>query len=326
MHRSTTRRPIVTVAVVSWNTRDLLLRCLESLAPEVSAGRAQVWVVDNGSSDGSAQAARERAPWAEVLEPGRNLGFGSAVNLVARRTQGDWLVAANADVALEPGALEALLAAGGSAHVGCVAPRLILPDGETQQSVHALPTVPFALAFNLGLHRLSPSLADRFCLEGSWDVSQPREVQWAIGALLLLRRVAFDAVGGFDERQWMYAEDLDLAWRLRTDGWTTRYEPRARVRHEVSAATNAAFGDQKTARFMAATYAALVRRRGLVRTWATAGLNVAGAAARLAWLAPLARVSPRRRGSRDVMRDWLAAHLRGLRPRAALLRDTGPPR
>jgi N-acetylglucosaminyl-diphospho-decaprenol L-rhamnosyltransferase len=326
MHRNATQQPMVTVAVVSWNTRELLLRCLTSLDPEVAAGRAQVWVVDNGSSDGSPQAAREHAPWAQVLEPGRNLGFGSAVNLVARRTQGEWLVAANADIALEPGALEALLAAGGSAHVGCVAPRLILPGGETQQSVHWLPTVPFALAFNLGLHRLSPRLADRLCLEGSWDVSSPRDVPWAIGALLLLRRAAFDAVGGFDERQWMYAEDLDIAWRLRAAGWTTRYEPLARVRHEASASTDPAFGDQKIARFMAATYAALLRRRGLARTWATAAINVAGAAARLVWMAPLARVSARWRGRRDVMRDWLAAHLRGLRPRAALLRDAGPPR
>jgi GT2 family glycosyltransferase len=313
--------PQVTVAVVSWNTRDLLGRCLRSLGPEVEAGRASVWVVDNGSSDGSAELVRREAPWAELVEAGENLGFGRAVNLVARQTESRWLAAANADVALEPGALEALIGAGADARVGVAAPRLVLPGGQTQHSVYPFPTLPFTVIFNLGVPRLSRRLADRLCLEGYWDPERAREVDWAIGAFLLLRRAAFDAVGGFDDQQWMYAEDLDLGWRLRHAGWTTRYEPGARVLHDASAATTAAFGEQKTARFMAATYAALVRRRGLARTWATAAVNVAGAAARLAWIAPLARVWPRWRASRDMYRRWLSAHRQGLRSRAALLRS-----
>ena len=125
----------MTVAVVSWDTRELLLRCLRSLEPEVTADRAEVWVVDTASRDGSADAAREAAPWANVLEPGENLGFGRAINLVASRTKGEWIATANADVALEPGALEALIAAGRDPRVGCLAPRLLLPDGSTQHSV-----------------------------------------------------------------------------------------------------------------------------------------------------------------------------------------------
>ena len=312
---------MVTVAVVSWNTRELLLRCLGSLAPEVEAGRAEVWVVDNASGDGSAEAARQAAPWATVLEPGENLGFGPAVNLVARQTGGDWLAAANADVALEPGALEAMLAAGrADSRVGAVAPRLILPDGQTQHSVYHLPTLPFTLLFNLGLLRLNRSVADHMCLEGRWNPDRPRDVEWAVGAFLLLRRDAFDAVGGFDDRQWMYAEDLDLGWRLQQGGWVTRYAPEARVAHAESAATSAAFGDEKTRRFMVATYAALVRRRGLVRTWATAAINFASAGIRIAWMTPLARISPLWRYRRDANRRWLGAHRQGLRSRAALLR------
>ena len=304
--------PPVTVAVVSWNTRPLLERCLQSLAPEVEAGRAEVWVVDNGSTDGSPEAVREHAPWAALLEPGENLGFGRAVNLVARRTGSDWLAAANADVALEPGALEALLEAGAGAEVGAVAPRLILPDGSTQHSVYHFPTLPFTLAFNLGVPQRSSRMADRLCLEGRWDASRARTVDWAIGAFLLLRRSAFEAVGGFDERQWLYAEDLDLCWRMRGAGWSVRYEPRARVRHDASAATDAAFGDRKVDRFMAATYAALLRRRGAAVTRAIAAVNVAGAAARLALWTPLARRSDRHRAARDANRMWLRAHRQGL--------------
>ena len=310
----------VTVAVVSWNTRELLLRCLRSLAPDVEAGRADVWVVDNASSDESADAARTEAPWATVVDTGENLGFGRAVNLVADRTESEWLAAANADVACEPGALEALLAAGSAPGVGVVAPRLVLPTGATQHSVNHFPTLPFTLAFNLGLLRCNRRLADRMCLVGSWNPDRRREVDWAAGAFLLVRRSAFDVVGRFDGEQWMYAEDLDLCWRLRRAGWTTRYEPRARVLHEESAAADPAFGDRKTARFMASTYAALLRRQGLLRTWATAAVNVAGAAGRLVWMWPLARVFPRWRRPRDICRVWLGAHRQGLRGRAALLR------
>src|SRR4051812_32308342 len=92
----------VTVAVVSWNTRDLLADCLRSLKPEVDAGRASVWVVDNGSSDGSRELVKSDAPWATLVEPDENLGFGAAVDLVAERTDGPWLAAANADIALDP--------------------------------------------------------------------------------------------------------------------------------------------------------------------------------------------------------------------------------
>src|SRR5438477_426404 len=122
----------VTVVVVSFNTRSLLLRCLRSLEPGVDAGLADVWVVDNGSSDGSAEAARGQVPWARVIDAPTNLGYGRAVNLVARTTRSEWLLAANADIALEPGALGALIASGQGARVGCVAPRLLLRSGATQ--------------------------------------------------------------------------------------------------------------------------------------------------------------------------------------------------
>jgi GT2 family glycosyltransferase len=292
------RESKVAVAVVSYNTRELLLRCLDSLAPDVDAGRAAVWVVDNGSTDGSLEAARAGAPWAQAIAPGANLGFGPAVNLVAKQTRAEWLLAANADVAPRPGALEALLAVGADPSVGCVAPRLVLPSGATEHSVHPFPTVPLTLAFNLGLHRLNRSFGERMCLNGSWDAGRPRDVPWAIGACLLLRRVAFDQVGGFDERQWMYAEDVDLQWRLGRRGWCTRYVPEARVLHESSASAHAAFGEQRTGRFMAATYEMLRRRRGPARMWATAAINIAGAAVR-------------------ADRSWLRAHLDGVRAMAA---------
>lgn len=127
---------------------------------------------------------------------------------------------------------------------------------------------------------------------------------WAIAAFLAVRRAAFDQVGGFDERQWMYAEDLDLGWRLHRAGWLTVHEPAAVVDHDGSVATTAAFGDERRARWQEATYSWMRRRRGPARTAAMAAVNAAGAAVRLA----LGRA-----GTRADNRDWLRLHLRGLR-------------
>lgn len=314
----------VTVAVVSWNTREPLARCLRSLEPEAEAERAEVWVVDNASSDGSAELIGRDFPWVSLVASPDNLGFGAAVNLVAERTRSAWLAPANADVEVAPGALQALLDAG-AAHpeAGALAPRLILPGGTTQHSVHPFPTLRLTLLFNLGLHRLSDRLADRLCLEGHWDPDRPRRVDWAVGAFLLVRREAFDAAGGFDPAQWLYAEDLDLGWRLARAGWATRYEPHARVHHAASAAIRQALGDEpaRQAAWMAASYAWMARRRGPAAMWAIAALNVAGAALRLCLLAPAAALRPRRfRPARDRARHWLRVH------RAGLARRAVPPR
>ncbi len=303
----------VAVAVVSWNTRALLLRCLDSLAGDAQRGCAEVWVIDNASNDGSAQAAREHAPWAHVIDAGANLGFGSAVNLAAGQSSGEWLLAANADIALQPGALQALLAAGADPRVGCVAPRLLLPAGDTQHSVHPFPTVALTLAFNLGLPRLSAPAAERMCLEGFWDPDRSRIVPWAIGACLLLRRSAFDSVGGFDQRHWMYAEDLDLAWRLHQRGFLTRYEPGAHVLHESGAAARAAFGGERAGRFMGETYVMLRRRRGALYMSLVAAINVVGAATRAAWYTALSLVSRNARSAGSESRRWLRAHVGGVR-------------
>jgi GT2 family glycosyltransferase len=295
------------------------------MRPEVEAARAEVWVVDNASSDGSADMVRAEFDWAHLVEPGRNIGFGPAVNLVAERTDGEWIAVANADVELTPGALETLLAAGrpegdaappgadrpkAGSRVGAVAPRLELPDDSTQHSVYAFPTLPFAAAFALGLHRLG-GLGDRLCVQGRWDPTRARRVDWAVGAFLLVRRRAWDEAGGFDPAQWMYAEDLDLGWRLARAGWATRYEPAASVLHAESAATGQAWGDARTERWLRSTYEWMRRRRGPARTRAYALLNVAGAAARHGALAPAAALRPGRFAApRDEMRRWTALHRR----------------
>ncbi len=320
--------PSVAVAVVSWNTRELLASCLESLAEDAAAGLADVWVLDNGSSDGSAAMVRERFAWVHLLERAGNVGFGPAVNEIAAHAGGEWLAAANADIELAPGALATMVERGRALpRVGAIAPQLITPGGAVQHSVHAFPSPKLALLFNLGVPRLVPGLGDRLCLEGHWDPARQRRVDWAHGAFLLLRRSAFDEVGGFDPAQWMYAEDIDLQWRLSRAGWSTSYEPAARVAHAVSAATTSAFGSDRTARHTTAAYVWLLRRRGHLAARSCAALNALGAALRWAALARPAKLSrPGGAARRRRFAAFARLHARGLRGAAALRREIERPR
>lgn len=313
----------VTVAVVSTNLRELLAETLRSLEPDSRAGRADVWVVDNASEDGSADMVREAFPWVSLIASSENLGYGRAVNAVAERTDSAWIAPANEDIEVATGALERLLRTGEEhPEAAIVAPRLVLPDGSTQHSVHPFPTLPLTIAFNLGLHRLRRGLGDRLCLEGSWDPERPREVPWATATFMLVRREAFEEVGRFDPAQWMHAEDLDLAWRLANAGWRTRYEPSASVFHVGSAASIKAFeGEDLMTRWMAASYSWMARRRSLATARAVAAVNWAAAAVRAALYTPLAALRPERfRPARDRQRYWASVHSAGLKPRAELMR------
>lgn len=312
----------VTVAVVSWNTRDLLAACLRSLEPDRRAGLAEVWVVDNASTDGSADLVRSQFPWVSLIDSRTNLGFGPAVNAVAGRAESAWIVAANADVAVTPGALATLVESGErDGGAGIVAPRLVQPDGRTQHSVHAFPTLlNSALLKTVG--RASATIGDRLCAVGHWDEHRPRRVDWALGAFLLIRRAAFDAAGGFDADQWMYAEDIDIAWRMRAAGWGSRYEPRAVVRHAVSAAATRAFGDEREVQALAATYAWIARRRGPRVARAVGAINAAGPAVRAAIAGIASVVRPALAGERRRLLWHRDVHREAVRRSRASSRAT----
>lgn len=323
-HAGTVAAPVpdapVTIAVVSWNTRELLARCLESMVPEIEGGSADVWVVDNASTDGSSDMVRERFPQVNLIASEQNLGFGRAINLVASRTTSEWLATSNADVALRPGALDMLLETGARARgAGAIAPRLIHPNGATQHSVFGFPTIPFSLILATGAFRFSKTVADRLAFPGHWNMERARRVPWAVAAFLLVRRAAWDEIGGFDERQWLYAEDLDLGWRLHRAGWPTRYEPRAHVDHEEAAATTQLLGPEVAPHWQRATYGVLARRRGTANARAVAFLNLIGATWRWARIVVRSAREPGEHAeNRRAHGRWVLVHARALDPRVRL--------
>jgi GT2 family glycosyltransferase len=309
----------VVVAVVSWNTRELLDRCLQSMRPYADAGKAAVWVADNASTDGSPEMVRECHPWVHLVETGENLGFGRAVNLIAQRTASPWLAISNSDIALRGDALDQMIAvAGADPDAGVVAPRLVLPDGKTQHSAWAFPTVAQSAIQNLGPRLAGADLADRLCLQGAWNADRARRVPWAVGAFLLVRRDAWEQVGGFDPRQWMSAEDLDLGWQMRAAGWATRYEPRAVVDHAESSATTQIWGSGLALHWQRCAYAWMLTRRGRGRTAAVGLINFAGSGAR--YLRRLIRARGRRDYALREFGRWVLVHRYALAPRRVLER------
>lgn len=222
----------VSAVVVSFNSADYLPDCLRSLRSE---GVDEVVVVDNASTDGSAGVVSACDPAATVVEAGGNLGFGSAANLGVARTFADHVLILNPDAVVEPGTMKALSdALDRDQGLAVVGPRMENLDGSLYPSVRRFPnlTVAFGHAF-LGLVWPANPYTRRYRML-DWDHdSLSADVDWVSGACMLVRRSAFDVIGGFDEAYFMYVEDVDLCWRLGNAGWRIGYEPGGRVVHAV---------------------------------------------------------------------------------------------
>lgn len=235
----------IDVVVISYNTRDLLRACLASLRPEEPE---EVVVVDNASPDGSADMVRQELPWVRLIANPDNPGFGAAANQGLAACRSPYVLLLNADTEVVPGALAALRRELDRHPKAAVAgPRLLNPDGSHQPSCYPFLTPFNLLAMSTWLNRLvrvTPSLRRRFL--PVWAPGPAGSADWVKGAALAIRQQAFDAVGGFDPSFFMYAEEMDLCWRLRAAGWEVRCTPEARVVHVEGASTR----QRRTAMFL----------------------------------------------------------------------------
>jgi N-acetylglucosaminyl-diphospho-decaprenol L-rhamnosyltransferase len=228
----------VSAVVVNYNAREYLLRAIAALRSE---GVEDIVVADNASTDGSAEAVARADPGVRYVPTGANLGYGTGVNRGAAHadTTSEFLLCLNADAALEPGALKAMVEAfEGRPDLGIVGPRIENVDGSLYPSVRTFPSLVDATghAF-LGL--IAPN--NRFTRSYrmlDWDHRNASDVDWVSGSCFLIRRACWDAIGGFDEGYFMYGEDVDICWRARRHGWQVSYEPTARVVHVQGVSTD----------------------------------------------------------------------------------------
>jgi GT2 family glycosyltransferase len=235
----------VAVIVVSFNSSALARHCVESAAADLGARDWEAIVVDNASSDRPLDLLAG-LPRTTVLANTVNTGFGAAVNQAVKATNAPLLWLLNPDCSVEPGAI-ATLSATLDAHPDCAiaAPRLLNADGSTQASARGNPTAWTGLfGRNTLLTKFFPSAPaarrnlPALDLAASGVDSAP--VDWVMGAAMLVRRDAFDAVGGFDPGYFLYWEDADMCRRLWQRGLSTRYVPAARVTHGGGASARSA--------------------------------------------------------------------------------------
>lgn len=229
----------VSIVIVSWNTRELLERCLASVfaglgrAPsDLSEGglpTGEVVVVDNNSRDGSAELVRERYPRARLIASRENLGFARANNLGLRGYRGRYALLLNPDTEVQPGAL-ARLVRYLDAHpdVGAAGPLILNPDGSLQLSCHRSPNLPrelWRLFHGDAIRHFGTYAMDE------WSRHEPRAVDVIQGACLMVRREALTRVGLLDEDFYIYSEEVDLCERIRREGWAIHWVPEAAVVH-----------------------------------------------------------------------------------------------
>ena len=263
----------VRIGIVSFNTAELLTACLDALPAALGTLRAEVVVVDNASTDGSA-AMLDARPDVTVVHQAENVGYARAMNIALGGARTRVVIALNPDTCPGPGTVADLVAKLESeSTTALVGPRLLNADETLQYSAYRFPSARLALVTGLVPHRLRRGrLGRRFWLEGAPSHDTPASVDWLVGAVHVIRASALAGAPPYDERWFMYVEDMDLCWRLRTAGWQVRLEAGVVVTHVGNAA-----GEQRWTRLareerhLAATYDWYVDARGLTaaRLWAT---------------------------------------------------------
>ncbi len=226
--------PEVTVIMVSYNTRDLTVRALETLLANAGDVRMDVIVWDNASADGSAEAIAERFPSLRLVRSDKNLGFGMPHNILAEEIDTEWMLLLNSDTETHPGAVENLLAfARSHPEASIFGGRTVFPDGRLNPtSCWNRMTLWSLFAEAVGLTRAFRQ--SRFFNPegiGGWQRDCVREVDLVTGCLFLLRTSLWHELGGFDRRYFMYGEETDLCMRAAARGHRLMITPESQIMH-----------------------------------------------------------------------------------------------
>ncbi len=221
------------VVVVSFNTKDILRECLESVERESNGLRIQILVVDNHSSDGSPEMVENEFPRVGVLRSSVNLGFGAANNLAIQAAEGRYVILLNSDAFLGPGSLRlAIRQMNLHREVGLAGARLVGRDFSWQPSARMFPSVVSDILVLTGLAARFPKSRLFGYFDRTWaDQLEPAPVDWVPGAFSIVRADVLKSVGLFDPRFFLYSEEVDLCRRIKGAGYEIWYWPDIQVIH-----------------------------------------------------------------------------------------------
>jgi GT2 family glycosyltransferase len=218
--------PELSIIIVNWNTRPLLDAALRQLHAAAEGTPWEAFVVDNASSDGSAEMVSGNFPTVGLIQNASNEGYGRACNRALVAASGRWLLLLNADTSLTREALKGMIRfMGEHPDAGLCGPRLNRDDGQAQAYAFGDdPSLWYLLKRKLSRIALGKPLHN-------WSETEARSVDWVSGACLLARREAVDQVGGFDPGIFLYFEDNDWCLRMRKAGWRVYHVPGVSVKH-----------------------------------------------------------------------------------------------
>lgn len=304
----------LSVIVLSWNTRELLLRCLAALEQELGClaqeGRvvAEILVVDNDSCDGSADAVAQRFPGARLIRLAENRGYAAGNNAALPLARGRIMLLLNSDALVMPGALEACIdALDGTPQAGAAGPQLLHSDGRLQNSIHAYPSLWTELFPTLLLELLLPR---RFPSK-RYPQRDPVDVDAVLGAALFVTREALESAGPMPEEYFFFLEETEWCWRIRRAGLRVLHVPGARVVHLSGASSKQKEPARTRIEFHRSLYHFLGVHRGGAVLAVAVGLRVTRGLLSLllgCLLAPFSSRQRRRSCERWRLLRW---HLRG---------------
>lgn len=224
----------ISVVIVGWNAKHYLELCLDSLAKAPPRRAMEVLVVDNASTDGSAEMIEAKFPWVKLIKSGENLGFAKGNNVAIRQCQGRYIALVNPDVIVFPGCLDALADfLDQNPKVGNVGPRVFNPDMSMQSTCRRFPTLwnNFCTTSRLELlFKGSPFFAGEHMFYFPHDRTLAVDV--IVGCFNMVRRETFEKVGLLDEGLFMYGDDVDWCRRARNAGWEVMFFPGAQAIHD----------------------------------------------------------------------------------------------
>lgn len=221
----------LSIIIVSWNVKALLADCLRSVAAGSGEIAVETIVVDGASADGSADMVAQQFPWVKLIACDQNVGFPRGNNIGMEQAAGRHILLLNPDTELVGDALKVLVAyLDQHAEVGGVGPMLLNPDGSVQSSRRRFPTLMTGLLESTWLAPLGPGVMRRYYAQDLPDDVEA-DIDWVVGACLMVPRQVAAQVGGMDEAYFMYSEELDWCRRIKDAGWKVRYLPAAQVVH-----------------------------------------------------------------------------------------------
>lgn len=222
----------ISFVTVCYRTPGLVRQLLKGFEAASPSFPFEYFLVDNGD-DGTGQMVRERFPWVTVIGGHGNVGFGAGNNRAFRMATGEYVMLLNPDLTIFPGEIEKLVAyADADPTAGLIGPRLVNPDRSAQRTFHRFPNtfIPVYRRTAIGRTSWGQRAIDRYFMQDA-DPTKVQDVDGLFGAAVLIRRTALERIGHFDERFFMYFEDVDLCRRAWESGWRVVYAPVAEFVH-----------------------------------------------------------------------------------------------